>query len=204
MASQNLLDLVDETRQIHTGILAQRGQPPVLLIRGASDVDLPQATHRLALQQTTAVDPQQLTQRRGITPIRLAFLAVVGLDQDHLVAAIISQHANQPIVEATDLQHGHDRLTVPQPLASESLEKSVDPLRLRRHLPSLEDIAVFVAERNRDLPCVLIDSEVQHGWFSCWVKRFSNFNLPDGRTASSQRRSFIDIRARNLVQNTFT
>jgi hypothetical protein len=31
----------------------------------------------------------------------------------------------------------------------------VDLLRLRRHLPGLQDLAVFVAEQNGDLPCVL-------------------------------------------------
>ena len=41
-----------------------------------------------------------------------------------------------------------------------SLEESVDLLRLRRHLASLKDIAVFVAKRDRDLSSMLIDSKV--------------------------------------------
>jgi hypothetical protein len=39
----------------------------------------------------------------------------------------------------------------------------MDFLRLRRHLPGQQGIAVFIAERDRDLPGVLIDSEVPHG-----------------------------------------
>jgi hypothetical protein len=35
--------------------------------------------------------------------------------------------------------------------------------------PALEHVTVFIAERDRDLPCVLIDSDVQHRWFSCWA-----------------------------------
>jgi len=55
----------------------------------------------------------------------------------------------------------------PQTLARQLLEESVDLLRLGRHLPSLHDVAMVIAERDRDLPCVLIDSQVQHGRFSC-------------------------------------
>ena len=53
------------------------------------------------------------------------------------------------------------------PLTSELLEEGVDFLRLRLNLARLKDITAVVAERDRDLPCVLIDSQVQHGWFSC-------------------------------------
>jgi len=114
------------------------------------------------MQEAITVDPEQLAERRGITPIRLAFLAVVGLDQYHLVATIVSQHANQPIIEATDLQDGHEGPTIAQPLTGELLEKGVDLLRLGRDLAGLQDIAAFIAERDRDLPCVLVDSQVQH------------------------------------------
>jgi hypothetical protein len=92
------------------------------LVGAAGNVHLTQAADRLAMQQTIAIDPQQLAQRSGITSIRLAFLPVVGLDQNHLVAAIVSQHANQPIVEATHFQHGHERLAIAQPLTRKSLQ----------------------------------------------------------------------------------
>ena len=38
------------------------------------------ATYRFAVQQAITVGPKQLAERRGVTAIRLAFLAVVGLD----------------------------------------------------------------------------------------------------------------------------
>jgi hypothetical protein len=53
-----------------------------------------------------------------------------------------------------------------QALAGELLKEGVDLVRLRRDLPGLQDIAVVVAERDRDLPCVLVDSQVQPGWCS--------------------------------------
>src|SRR5437773_2276569 len=69
-----------------------------------------------------------------------------------------------------------------QTLTREALEKSMDLLRPRGDLPSLQNIGVFVVERNRDLPCALIDSKVQHDWFSCWENGSAKFTLSDGRT----------------------
>jgi hypothetical protein len=65
-----------------------------------------------------------------------------------------------------DFLHARFR-NIPHTLARQLLEEITDLLGVRRYLPSLHDITVIVAKRDRDLPCVLIDSEVQHGWFSC-------------------------------------
>jgi hypothetical protein len=67
-----------------------------------------------------------------------------------------------------------------QPLAGELLEEGVDLLRLRRDLAGLEEVAVFVAERDGDLPGVLIDAEIKHCWFSFGVvgSKVSYFTLP--------------------------
>jgi hypothetical protein len=154
---EHVPDLVDQARPCLAGLLAQRGQPAVLLVGAAGDIDVPQAPDGLALQQAITMDPQQLAQRGGVPPIRLAFLAVFELDQNHLVAAVVSQHANEPIVEAADLEHGHEGLAVVQAFAGELLEEGVDLRGLGGHLPGLHDIAVVVAERDGDLPCMLID-----------------------------------------------
>ena len=57
---------------------------------------------------------------------------------------------------------------------------------------------VMLGGTDRDLPGVLIDTEIQR-WFSCWVvgQKFRYFTLPTrGRTASAQRGpSFIDTTA---------
>ena len=81
------------------------------MIGAAGDVDLPEPADRLALQQALAVDPEQLAERGRVTAIGLALLTIVGLDQDDLVAVVLLQQANQPVVEATDLEHGDERLT---------------------------------------------------------------------------------------------
>src|SRR5271165_4120136 len=57
VTSQNLLILVDDARSIPSGVLAQRRQPPVLLIGAGGNVNLTQAANRLALQQAIAIDP---------------------------------------------------------------------------------------------------------------------------------------------------
>src|SRR5262245_31360076 len=196
---QDVPDPVDQTRPGPAGVLAQHGQPPVLLVRGAGDVHLAQAADGLALEQAIAVDPQQLAQRGGIAPVGLAELPLFRLDEDHLVAAVVVQHANEPVVKATDLEHGDEGRACGQPLAGELLEEGVDLVGLRRDLPGLHDVPALVAERDGDLPCVLIDAQVQHGWFSSWVveAKVSYFTLPTrGRTASSQRDpSFTDTKA---------
>ncbi len=57
-----------------------------------------------------AVHPQQLTQRRRITPVGLLLLALLRLNQDHAMAAIILQHSQQTIVEPADFHHRNKRL----------------------------------------------------------------------------------------------
>jgi hypothetical protein len=48
-----------------TTILTQRGQPAVLVVSAAGDIDLPQAADGLAVQQSIAIDLEQFTQRRS-------------------------------------------------------------------------------------------------------------------------------------------
>src|SRR5262249_40188910 len=156
-------------------------QPPVLLVGAAGEFDLAQAADGLAPQQALAVGPEQLAQSRRIPPVGLAPLAVVGLDQDHPVAAVLLEEADQPVVEAAHLQDGRERLAVAQALG-ELPEEGVDLLRLGGHLPGLQDVAAVVAEGDGDLPGVLIDAEVQHGWLSGWIvgSLVSDFTVPEG------------------------
>src|SRR5262249_14796165 len=96
-------------------------------------------------------------------------------------------------------EHGDEWFARGKPLAGELLEEGVGLLRLRRDLPGQHDVPARVAERDGDLPCVLVDAQVQHGWFSCWVvgSKVSYFTLPTrGRTTSAQRGpSFTDTKA---------
>jgi hypothetical protein len=50
VTSKNVLDSVDDTGPCLAGFLAKHGQPPILLIRGGGDIDLPQPADWLALQ----------------------------------------------------------------------------------------------------------------------------------------------------------
>jgi arylsulfatase len=117
--------------------------------------------------------PKEWIDKFRVSSIGLAFLAFLGLDQNHLLAVVITEHADQPIVKATDLEHGHESVAVAQTLAGEFLEEGVDLVRLCGHLPSQQDITVIIAERDGDLPCMLVDSQIEHHGGSPvgrWVK----------------------------------
>jgi hypothetical protein len=106
--SEDLPDFVDDASPCSASLFAERCQTPVFLIRGGGDVDLPQTTDRLAREQPVSVDPEQFAERSRITSIRLTLLPFIRLNQDHLRAAVVSQHADQPIVKATDLKDRHE------------------------------------------------------------------------------------------------
>src|SRR5262249_22830961 len=69
------------------------------------------------------IDPQKLAQRGGIPSIGLAALPLLRLDENHLVAAVLVQQANQPVVKSTNLEHGDERFVRVQPLAGELLRR---------------------------------------------------------------------------------
>jgi len=64
-------------------------QTPVVLVRGLGNLHSPQASDWLPCQKSFAINPQEFTQRRGITPIRLVFLPFFRLNQNDLVTAIL-------------------------------------------------------------------------------------------------------------------
>ena len=67
------------------------------------------------------------------------------MNQHDLSALPLAKLLDQPIVETTDFEDGHERLAVDHTLAGEPLKKLADLRRLRRDLSRLDDIAVFVA-----------------------------------------------------------
>ena len=97
----------------------------VLLIGGRGNVDLTQAADRFAREEAVPVEPQELAER-VVATLCLAFLPFVRLDQNHLVAAVVSQHADQLIVETAEFQDGDERFVAVQPLAGELLKEGVD------------------------------------------------------------------------------
>jgi hypothetical protein len=66
----------------------------------------------------------------------------------------------------------------------------------------LHDVALIIAERDRDLPCVLIDSEIQHGRFSCRVmgRKSDTSPYPMGEPILLDGHSFIDSNARKTCE----
>ncbi|HWL09451.1 MAG TPA: hypothetical protein VNQ76_13670 [Planctomicrobium sp.] len=80
------------------------------LLRSTADVDLPQSENGLPLQETIPVDPQQFAQGGRITPVGLAAFAFFRLNEDDFVTAIVPQHSNPPVIEATDFDDGNEGL----------------------------------------------------------------------------------------------
>ncbi|WP_437222070.1 hypothetical protein SH661x_002617 [Planctomicrobium sp. SH661] len=91
----------------------------VLLLSGAADVDLPQPADGFAFEEAIPVHPQQFTESRCITPVGLAAFAFLRLNEDDLVAPVIPQHPNQPVVEPA---HFDDRDELFIPLSTTSRE----------------------------------------------------------------------------------
>ncbi len=85
MPSQQVLNVVDDLRARLAGLLSESRQTPIPLIGHVAKLHLPQTAHGLARQKTRSIDPQQLTQRRRITPICLLLLALFWLKQDLLI-----------------------------------------------------------------------------------------------------------------------
>ncbi len=131
-----------------------------------------------------------------IAAIGLPSLSLIRLDEDHLVTTVVTQQADEPVVEAAHFQHGDKRFAALQPLTSEVLEKGVHLLGLGGHLPGLHDIAVIVTQRDRDLACVLVDSEVPHERGSPVEERTETVSIATGKPLLlNSTRSFIDTNA---------
>ena len=97
----------------------------------------------------------------SISAIGFDFEFLGGLNENGLDASILGQDCQQPIVEAADLDDG-DVSTFCGCLLIELGEELGTPFRLGRDLATKADVSGFVAQRDGELFCVLVDSEVQH------------------------------------------
>ena len=74
-----------------------------------------------------------------------------------MITAVLQQ-SDQPIVETAHLQNRDERFTHPDTVPSQLGKERLDLLRLRREMPSLQDIVLIITQRNRDLMRMLVDS----------------------------------------------
>jgi hypothetical protein len=144
--SEHLLDRVNEASSCLTGLLTKRRQSSISSIGLGRDINLPQPANWLALQEAASVDPQRFAQCSSIASIGFVFAPALWLDQDHFVTTVVSQHLDEPVVEATDFQDGNELHSIAKSIASESGKERGDLLRLRRHLTRLNHISVFITE----------------------------------------------------------
>ena len=116
-------DPVDQLSFVVAGFFAECGQSAVLLIGAVGDLDLPEAPDRFAGEEAIPVDPEQFAQSGRIPAIGFAAFTFFGLNEYHFVTAIISQHANQPVVEPADFHHRNERFVVLSTTLGELVEE---------------------------------------------------------------------------------
>lgn len=93
--------------------------------------------------------------------IRFAFQLLGGLSENGFGTSNTEQDHQQPSVEPTDLDDGD----VPKSFGGLLVvlgEEFSAPFCLSRDLATKAHIAGFIKQRNGELFCVLVDSEVQH------------------------------------------
>jgi len=95
-----------EKAQIDRGRLG--GPRPDFDVLDRLKIAVTQTADGFAIQEAIPVAPQQLTQGRRITAIGLAAFAFLRLDENHLVATVVPQHPNQPVIEAAHFDDGND------------------------------------------------------------------------------------------------
>src|SRR6516162_257629 len=104
-----------------------------------------------------------------IASVGLARRPAQRLDDQHLVTPfILSQPLHQPIVKSAHFDDRHILLPVGQGLV-QLIAKLLQFRPARADLATKEDIAFVVAERNRHLLAMEVDSEILHSRFS-WFK----------------------------------
>jgi len=78
------------------------------------------------------------------------------------VAAIVSQHPDQPVVEPADFHDGNELFFALSTSSRELIKELQDLLGLRGDLACEYDITVVVTEGDGQLPGMLIDSKKEH------------------------------------------
>ena len=95
----------------------------------------------------------------GVATVGFLFGPLGGLDDHDFPAGMVLEHGHQPGVHAADFKDGEKTAFRPG-LLGKIVKKRADPLPLRAHLPLEDHRSVFAAHIHRQLPLVLVDTEV--------------------------------------------
>ena len=80
---------MNDARPRVTSLLAGRRRPAMFSTGLGGDVDLPHPANGFALKQAVSINPQQFAECGCIVPVCLAFLLLIGLDQNYILAAVV-------------------------------------------------------------------------------------------------------------------
>src|SRR5438552_3492885 len=99
----------------------------------------------------------------GVASIGLPRVPLLGLNQDHLFAAVLRQQLQQPIVETTHFDHG-DVAPGLNALVLQLVQELPHTLRFGAHLAPQHGLSSLVTQTNRQLSGMLVDSKIKHGY----------------------------------------
>ena len=75
---------------------------------------------------TQPIDPENFGQGRGVAAVGLLFRSLFRLDQHGLLAVVLVEHFQQPVVEAADFQNRH-KAALGDRITAQLLQERLDP-----------------------------------------------------------------------------
>jgi hypothetical protein len=156
---QNLVDAVEHGSPLARQFRTQRRQLSIVGFLRSRRLDAPQAKGMLPLEELLPMDPEQVAQLAGIAAIGLLLGPLRRLREHGFATTVLLEHRQQPIVHAADLQDRQKAALRPGLLGKIGKE-GTNLLPLCTHLPLENHGPVFAAQIHRQLPLVLVDTEV--------------------------------------------
>jgi hypothetical protein len=164
VSSKDVFDLIGSASSLSPGLLTQHGDPLIFDMDQVWHDDTSDAGDGLARFDSITIDPQEFTERVGISPIGFDLGSFFWLDQNDVGGSVLGQSFEQPIVKPTDFDDGKETTRIS--LLLEFSEEFIEAFRFGTDLPIEDDVPLGVSQRESELFCVLVDSKVQHGFGS--------------------------------------
>jgi hypothetical protein len=158
---QQPVQLIQRSRPTVSQSFAHGGKLSILGILCRRRPDFTHALNRLVFACAMPIQPEQLTQLIGVAPIGFVSIARFGLHEDDFPASVFVEHFQQPIVETTNLDDGHEAALICRRF-NQVVKKLHDLIPLRADLSLEYDVSFFVTQIYCQLLAMKVDSKVQH------------------------------------------
>lgn len=158
-ASHQCLDLVDHLRSSLATLDASAGDQPILAIILRRYHDLADAVKSSSSLEPVSIDPEDLRQSCGVTPVGLVTLPLEGLDEDGHGALVGLQSLDEPVGKSAFFDDGSVATSLLRLCVYRSQEL-VDGRRLGGDGGATKDVAGLVEQDDGDLRLVQVNSEM--------------------------------------------